>query len=130
MVAQVVWEVVGGGVEGGGRWCGRRPEPEGLFKLMGLAHKNRIKNMKLTESALKPISGTTRLISIESQPKKTVFVVVVVLVLVAVLLLLFFIFILVGHVGLANHLALVVVSVIFNCHRNLTLEFGQNWVNN
>ena len=90
MVAQVVWEVVGGGVEGGGGWCGRRPEPEGLFKLMGLAHKNRIKNMKLTESTLKPISGTTRLISIESQPKKTVFVVVVVLVLVAVLLLLFF----------------------------------------
>ena len=44
----------------------------------------------------------TRLSSIESQPKKVVIVVVIV----------------------------VVVVVIIVGHKNLTLKFGQNWVNN
>ena len=51
---------------------------------------------------------TTRLISIESQPKKVVVVVVVVVVFVAA----------------------VFVVVIIIGHRNLTLKFDQNWVNN
>ena len=46
----------------------------------------------------------TRLSSIESQPKKVVVVIVVVVV--------------------------VVVVVIIVGHKNLTLKFGQNWVNN
>ena len=50
----------------------------------------------------------TRSISIESQPKKVVDVVVVVIVFV---------------VG-------VCVVVVIVGHRNLTLKFGQNWVNN
>ena len=51
--------------------------------------------------------NTTRLSSIESQPKKVVFVVVVVVFVVVV-----------GGV------------VIIVGHRNLTLKFGQNWVSN
>ena len=50
----------------------------------------------------------TRLISIESQPKKVVVVVVVVVVIV---------------VGVF----FVVVNIV--CHKNLTLKFGQNLVN-
>ena len=46
----------------------------------------------------------TRLSSIESQPKKVVVVVVIVVV--------------------------VVVVVIIVGHKNLTLKFGQNWINN
>ena len=55
----------------------------------------------------------TRLISIESQPKKVVVVVVIV-----------FVF------GLVVVGCVVVVVIIIVGHRNLTLKFGQNWVNN
>ena len=57
----------------------------------------------------------TRLISIESQPKKVVVVVVVVVVVIVVVV--------VFVVGLA-----VVVAIVV--HSNLTSKFGQNWVNN
>ena len=53
----------------------------------------------------------TRLISIESQPKKVVVVVVIVFV---------FGLVVVG----------CVVVVVIVGHRNLNLKFGQNWVNN
>ena len=58
----------------------------------------------------------TRLISIESQPKKVVVVVGVVVVVVV------FVFVVVGLV--------VDGGVVIVSHRNLTLKFGQNWVNN
>ena len=54
----------------------------------------------------------TRLISIESQPKKVVIVVVVV------------------DVVVVCCVAVVGVVFVFVGHKNLTLKFGQNWVNN
>ena len=53
----------------------------------------------------------TRLISIESQPKKVVVVVVAV-------------------VCVVTFVVVVGVVVVIVGHRNLTLNFGQNWVNN
>ena len=55
----------------------------------------------------------TRLSSIESQPKKVVVVGVVVVVVVT-----------------TTTVVIVFVVVIIVGHKNLTLKFGQNWVNN
>ena len=57
------------------------------------------------------IKKKPRLSSIESQPKKVVVVVVVVVVVIVVV-------------------GLLVIVVIIVARRNLTLQFGQNWVNN
>ena len=59
----------------------------------------------------------TRLSSIESQPKKVVVVVFLVEAVVVVLVVVYVV-------------GLVVVVIIIVGHRNLTLKFDPNWVNN
>ena len=56
----------------------------------------------------------TRLSSIESQPKKVVVVVIVVVIVVVVVI----------------FVVVFVVVVTIVGHKNRTLKFGQNWVNN
>ena len=69
-----------------------------------------------TKWRIRSIWYQTRLSSIESPPKKVVVVVNVVVVVIVV-------------VGVIVVVVFVVVVTIVG-HKNLTLKFGQNWVNN